>query len=415
MSRTIVLCIDRDNDIGEKLGVSGPIIGIRENINIAKELALKDPEDTDVNAIFGAVKIARETNSEVVTLTGDKDVGIKSDKKIAKQLERIIQRFNPESVILVTDGVEDEQIIPIVQSRIKIESVKTIVVRQSIELERAYFRVVHFIREIEKDPELSRLVFGVPGVAIIILSIGVIFNIFSLAFGIMLAMTGFYFLIKGFGYEEEFFQKLSGFYSSFSIENITFFSYALSFILLLLGLVAGYQGIIDRSPSDITESLASFLKGSIDFFLISIFIIAIGHLIDNYLKRRYLSIRKNLILMAFIFFVYVVMVQGIIPLWLPGESINAVSVSFGILGSFLIFLFVIYFTNYMFMDELKKREEIIKKYLKKVVYTSSGTRVGNVSKVLLDGTEFLGVKVGTKKFEKEDILIDGEDKIIIRE
>ena len=46
MVKILVICVDRDNDIGEMLGVEGPIIGREKNLEVAKNLALKDPEES---------------------------------------------------------------------------------------------------------------------------------------------------------------------------------------------------------------------------------------------------------------------------------------------------------------------------------------------------------------------------------
>jgi putative membrane protein len=61
--KQLVICIDRDDDIGRKTKISGPVIGIEKNIKAAEALALADPADTDLNAIFGAVKIAKEISA----------------------------------------------------------------------------------------------------------------------------------------------------------------------------------------------------------------------------------------------------------------------------------------------------------------------------------------------------------------
>ena len=56
-NRILVLCIDRDDDIGSKGGVATPIIGKEPCINAGISLTIEDPEDADANAIFGAIKV----------------------------------------------------------------------------------------------------------------------------------------------------------------------------------------------------------------------------------------------------------------------------------------------------------------------------------------------------------------------
>jgi len=58
--RTLVLSVDRDDDIGWKSKVESPVIGRAACLKAANALALADPEDSDLNAIFSAVKIYDE-------------------------------------------------------------------------------------------------------------------------------------------------------------------------------------------------------------------------------------------------------------------------------------------------------------------------------------------------------------------
>jgi len=57
LGRILILCVDRDNDLGMKAGIKTPILGRKENIRAAATLALRDPEEPDANAMFEAVRI----------------------------------------------------------------------------------------------------------------------------------------------------------------------------------------------------------------------------------------------------------------------------------------------------------------------------------------------------------------------
>ena len=52
---TLILNVDRDNDYGIKAGVDGPVTGYGECYNAALKLISVDPEDSDANALFGAL------------------------------------------------------------------------------------------------------------------------------------------------------------------------------------------------------------------------------------------------------------------------------------------------------------------------------------------------------------------------
>ena len=124
MGKTIIINIDRDDDFGRKAKVKSPIIGIENNIEAANKLGRVDPEDSDLNAIFLAIstydKLKKEKNDvDVATLCGDIHVGIVSDQKLKDQLEIVIKETQATEAILLSDGAEDEYILPVIQWQLK--------------------------------------------------------------------------------------------------------------------------------------------------------------------------------------------------------------------------------------------------------------------------------------------------------
>ena len=53
MTRTLVLTVDRDNDLGLKTSIRGPVVGRRNVLTAALKLGIADPEESDTNAILG--------------------------------------------------------------------------------------------------------------------------------------------------------------------------------------------------------------------------------------------------------------------------------------------------------------------------------------------------------------------------
>ena len=136
VKRTLVLTIDRDNDLGAKAGIRGPVVGRKNVLTAALKLGIADPEESDTNAILGAlnkhdtlVDMSEESDQiEVAIITGDEKVGLKSDRIVSSQLEEVIKDFQPDKAILVTDGAEDESVLPIIQSQVMVEHVQKIIV-----------------------------------------------------------------------------------------------------------------------------------------------------------------------------------------------------------------------------------------------------------------------------------------------
>jgi len=206
--RILVLCVDRDNDLGSKTKRTGPIIGREANVAAATALLMKDPEDTDGNAMFMAVNIfddmqKKKVEVQVVTLTGDVRLGYDADKKVTQQMEKVLAEFPAESCIFISDGADDEEVLPLISSRVKINSKKNVVMRQAKELEKTYLVILNKL----KEPYYARLFFGVP--ALIILAF---FASEAMGFGWkpIIVVLGLYLLIKGFGVEDSMITALKG-------------------------------------------------------------------------------------------------------------------------------------------------------------------------------------------------------------
>src|SRR5436309_13522900 len=105
--KTLVLCVDRDNDIGTKTGLQAPLVGRDQNLAAATKLRLADPEDSDVNALLSAVSIydglqKDNADAEVATICGDVRVGAVSDVVLTKRLDQVLQHLSPDPGLLVT-------------------------------------------------------------------------------------------------------------------------------------------------------------------------------------------------------------------------------------------------------------------------------------------------------------------------
>ncbi len=151
----LVVCVDRDDDLGRKAQVDGPIVGRAQVVDAAVRLGTVDPEDSDTNALFAAVSLLDELKGagepcEVCVLTGSAKVGIASDRRVAEQFDQVLQQVSVNSAYLVSDGAEDEYLFPILASRVRIDGVRRVFIRQSASLESTYYTLVRAL----KDPKL---------------------------------------------------------------------------------------------------------------------------------------------------------------------------------------------------------------------------------------------------------------------
>ncbi len=281
MVKTLIICVDRDNDLGEKAGVKGPIIGEKACIEAGKKLLLKDPEDTDANSVFGAVRLKKETkNSEVVVLTGDKNVGIKSDEEIRRQLLKVMKKLKPKEAILVSDGVEDEMVLPIIQSYLPIISIKRVIMKQSEKLEGAYYMIKNFIKDLEKDPKMSIAFVGLPALALMLLAI---FG--ATGWRIIIGAIGLYLLVKGFHFDQYIHRIFAEFSLALQRGWVGFSLYTIGSIFSLVGLGYGYKVLIDMGLTDYFQSSLVFLNNSIWFLFVGGTFFAAGKIFTS-IKRK---------------------------------------------------------------------------------------------------------------------------------
>jgi len=283
--QTLILCIDRDNDLGEKADIRGPLIGREANIEAAVKLGTADPEDSDTNTIFGGIRVlddllAKGIDAEIVTLAGDRNIGIISDQKIANQLDLILKKFNAESAIFISDGAEDETLLPIVQSRIKIDSVKRIVVMQSANLESTYYIIKHAFN----DPKISQTFFVPLGLASLIYAFFLMIDYPQGAVIGILAAIGLYMLYRGFG---DSISILWGHMNdSFYSGRMTFVTYAIAGVIFALATIVGLVNVWNLYTSEgvwyygVVPLVTVFINSTVWLYTGAILFADLGKIID---------------------------------------------------------------------------------------------------------------------------------------
>ncbi len=263
---TLVLNVDRDNDYGEKAGIEGPVVGFEACYNAALKLISQDPEDSDANALFGAIKHYEELlkqgmPAEIALVTGDMDVGQVSDERIGRQLDLLLSDDRFEDVVLVTDGAEDDYVVPLIISRKKMRYVKHIIVRHNQNIESVYYYIVKAF----KDKKLINKFIIPLGLVLLtygVVSLGFIFyQLFAAkipavdpslgAVTFVTIVLGAYFVERGF----ELWKLLKGLFGSvkeYAQETrIIFLSYVISASLIFVGIASSYVMTVNSMKGDV--------------------------------------------------------------------------------------------------------------------------------------------------------------------
>lgn len=367
--RVLVMCIDRDDDLGRKTTIQGPVIGRENTLKAATALALKDPAETDANTMFATVKKYDElkthyTDVEIVALTGHGKIGFRADKKINEQLDFVFEKFPADSIVLVTDGMEDDQVIPILQGRAKIISKETVIIKQAKAVESTYYT----IKEVLKDPDIARIVFGIPG---LVLLLYVALGSFSLQ--IISFVLGAYLLLKGFGIEERILRTFRYITKTVSLHRISFPFYIGGLIIVLFGIITTYNAYMSSTASDLILQIAGSLQSIYTFVIVGALTMILGRCIDVINIKKAYRLRK-----------YFMMAVSAIMVWLIFDSATLVILRQADLNWFLFTIaisFAVLLGSYRLSAVIDVRKKITKLLIGLPVYNEEGIWVGKVSKI----------------------------------
>jgi putative membrane protein len=286
---TLVLNVDRDDDFGRKTKVKSPIIGIDDNIDAANKLGQADPEDSDLNAIFSAISTYKSLASQnkdvaIATICGHMSVGIKSDEILSKQLEQVIKQTNSDNVILVTDGAEDEYILPIIQSRIKITSINRVSVKQSRELEDTYYRILKLL-----DDEKVQKQFLLPiALVLIVWAFFVLLDMAASGFGAILLTLGGYLLIRVFRWEKNLATMWLEMKSGLLTGRLSIYTFILAAVILVANVILAFYTVTNTTFGSEVEllPLLLFITNMIWGIVIAGVVVIFGRVIDIYVKDK---------------------------------------------------------------------------------------------------------------------------------
>ncbi len=292
-NKLLVICVDRDNDVGEKTGIITPVVGRDACIEAAQRLALEDPEDADSNSIFYAIKtyedlVSKGYKTEIITVAGVVDKGVQADEKIAKEIRQVLEKFSANGAVIVSDGEDDESVIPIIQNVLPVVSVQRVVMRVSRSVEYSYAVFGKYLKMVAYDSKYSKFFLGVPGILLLIGGIASVFNLTAEIFAVLITVLGAAFLIRAFDIDRA--------WASWSKPTpagfIRIFTMITGVILILASVPAGIS-IVD--PAIVTEEMqvielisnqiivGQFVSGALPMIWIGFGSIFGGILLSNWL------------------------------------------------------------------------------------------------------------------------------------
>ena len=352
---TLVVCVDRDGTIAAAAGSSGPIVGRETIRGLVTEVGLDDPEDSRVNCLLEALSVARDLDDEdsvVAVVTGenpttdggsdarstgsgtvasrtvervgsetalradgkrrtDRDrptdaerhidsrpttesndrgtVGV--DRVIARQVDALVSQYDPDAAIVVTDTAEDERLVPIVESRVRVDAVDRVVVRQARDIESAYYLLKQFLA----DEQLRGTVLVPIGLALLVFPLLLaLTDRPATALAAIAGVTGFFLLYKGLGVDDLVGTLAGEVREALYSGQVSIVTYVVAVGLALVGVFAGAiaasattgagTGTETGSGSAVLLPAMAFAFEGVPWFGASALVASAGRLLDEVIR-----------------------------------------------------------------------------------------------------------------------------------
>ncbi|SHG53408.1 DUF373 family protein [Halobaculum gomorrense] len=335
----LVLPVDLDDDLGRKTGVRTPVIGRDAVEEAAVKLATADPEDSDVNVLFQAINayedlLADPTLDEevaVAAVTGVNESDVKANRAVGEEIDTVLAALSTgEEVraIVITDGAQDESVLPVIRSRVPLDGVRRVVVRQAQDLESIYYTM----KQVLSDPETRGTILIPLGVLLLVYPFSVIAGMMNLpgavVVGAISTLLGLYSLWRGLGLEEAVDEVAERARTSLYAGRVTIVTYLVAATLLVIGGVQGIEtlGAAERAAAagagggadaalSVTQRLAVFVHASVRWAAAAGITSSLGQVTDEYLAGRF---RWRYLNAPFYVVAIAIVLYGVSGYFLPG-------------------------------------------------------------------------------------------------
>ncbi|WP_135820344.1 DUF373 family protein [Halostella litorea] len=279
---TLVVCVDRTDDIGRKAGLRTPVSGWEAVHSLVTDVGLADPEDSSVNSLLEALRVTRDLRDDdqdavVAVVSGGTENVVGADRSVARQLDALIEEHDPDSAVVVIDSAQDERLVPIVESRLRVDSVDRVVVRQARDIESTYYLLKQFLA----DEELRQTVLVPIGLALLVAPVLSAFAGPAIAVSSITAVIGLFLLYKGLGVDEYLTELAVRVRESLYSGRVSIVTYVVAVGLSLIGVFVGALGVSDLSGQEsVLLQAMRFAHDSVPWLATAALAASTGRLLD---------------------------------------------------------------------------------------------------------------------------------------
>ncbi|GAB3021114.1 DUF373 family protein [Natronobiforma cellulositropha] len=318
---TLVVCLDRTDDVGRKTGLRSPIVGWEAVRALVTDVGLADPEDSGVNALLESLRVAQSLRDEdeetvVAVVSGDRESMVSADRAVARQLDDLIETYEPTSAVVVIDSAEDERLVPVVESRVRVDSVDRVVVRQARDIESTYYLLKQFLA----DEELRQTILVPIGLALLVFPILATLRSPAEGAAAITTVIGLFLLYKGFNVDEILTGVAVKTRTSLYSGQVSVITYVVAVGLTLAGLFAGGLGVSNLEDTQgIYLPAMQFAFDSVPWLVMAALTASAGRLLDEAISEE--PIRSSYLNLPFIVVSIGLVARGFAAYFLEQEGV----------------------------------------------------------------------------------------------
>jgi putative membrane protein len=279
---TLVVCVDRGGDLAD----GEPVVGRDAIERLVMEVGMTDPETSRVNSFLETLRVADDIEADgeeaiVAVVSGGGD-GVDADRAVARQTDELVDEYAPDSAVVVTDSAEDERLVPIVESRVQVDAVDRVVVRQSHDIESTYYVLKQFLA----DEELRATVLVPIGAALLAFPVLLLLaDSLAVAVSAIAAVIGVFLLYKGLGVDDWLAALPGAVRDAFYSGQVSLVTYVVGAGLATVGLFAGAIDISNTAASPVIMGMR-FVFAAVPWLALAALTASTGRLIDEFLDEE---------------------------------------------------------------------------------------------------------------------------------
>ena len=274
---TLVVCL-----AGAELRERAPVVGREAVEELVTTAGVEDPENSRVNCMLEGLRVARSLDEETIVAVLADSGGVGGEPALARQLDEVIATHDPDSAVVVIDDADDERLLPVFESRLPVDAVDRVVVRQARDIESTYYLLKQFLG----DEQLRQGVLVPVGLALLALPGLLAVASPPVAVGTVAAVFGLLVLYKGL--------RIDTLLAEFSADTReALYDGRVSVVTYVvaggLGLVGGFLGVVGASSLDGEVGgllpLVQFLHDAVPWFTGAALVASAGPIVDSVLRE----------------------------------------------------------------------------------------------------------------------------------